>query len=223
MRGTKDRVMVRLKAIEIRIPEDLWLFVGRELRIRGFITEDILVWATVEEPKMKWLLLEKEEWQIYRSLSNLVDLNPVEHAEETEQELLESGNTHNIFIKETLKRFPETEKLFRENGFMGFDNVILMSANKTEETFIEADKALINYLGKAFYYNVDSCRLASLIHELIHTYEFKLGKPIIRDTVDTESMLQNRILLRYLSTHQIHPKDFRLFYKTCDNRYHQTS
>lgn len=47
-------------AKEIHIPEDLWLFVGRELQSRGFITEDVLIRATIEEPKTKWLLLEKD-------------------------------------------------------------------------------------------------------------------------------------------------------------------
>ena len=215
--------MVRFKAKEIHVPEDLWLFVGRELLSRGYITEDVLIKATVEEPRMKWLLLEKEEWQIYRSLINLVDLNPIEHAKETEQELAETENTHNIFIKETLKRFPETERIFRENDLMEFDNVIFMNADKTEETFREADKVHIHYFGRAFYYTVDSCRLAFFIHELIHAYESKLGKPLIRDTFDTESILQNKILLHYLSAHQVNPKDFSLSYSDGRHSYLPTS
>ena len=210
--------MVRFMAKEIRIPEDLWVFVGRELLSRGYITEDVLIRATVEEPRMKWLLLEKKEWQTYLSLSDIIDLNPIEHAEETKQELEEIAEAHNLFAKETLKRkdllerFPETEKLIRENGWAEFDNVILMSAEKTEETFREADEVHLRTFGKAFYYTVDNHRLAMFIHELIHTYEIKLGKPIIRDTLDTESILQTKILLRYLSAHQVNPKDFRLSY-----------
>lgn len=199
-------------AKEIRIPEDLWLFVGKELLTMGYINEDVLISATVEEPRMRWLLLEKQEWQDYLSLIDLRDTNPIEHANETEQELAESGNSHNLFIKETLKQFPETESFLRETGLIEFDNVIVMSAEKTEKTFREADEAQLRYFGKAFYFSVDCCRLAFFIHELIHTYEFRLGKPIIEDTLNTESILQNKIFLRYLSSHSLYPKDFKLSY-----------
>jgi len=81
---------------EICILEDLWLFVGKELLTMGYINEDVLISATVEEPGMRWLLLEREEWQNYLSLIDLRDANPIEHANETEQELAESGNSHNL-------------------------------------------------------------------------------------------------------------------------------
>jgi hypothetical protein len=197
---------------EIRIPEDLWLFVGRELLTMGYINEDVLISATVEEPRMRWLLLEKEEWQNYLSLIDLRSTNPIEHANQTEQELTEYGNSHNLFIKETLKRFPETESFLRETELIEFDNVIVMSAEKTEKTFREADESQLRYFGKAFYHSVDSCRLTFFIHELIHIYEFRLGKPIIEDTINTESILQNKILLRYLSAHSLYPNDFKLSY-----------
>lgn len=197
---------------EIRIPEDLWFFVGRELRSRGFITNDVLVRAMIEEPKVKWLLLEKEEWKTYRSNSSLVDLNPIEHAKETERELEQWEATHNIFVNETVEQFPEIETLLRENGWTEFDNVILMSKDRTEDAFREADEACLRYYGKPFYYTVDSCRLAFFIHELIHAYEKRLGKTIIRDTLETESILQNEILFRYLNSHSLQPKDFRLSY-----------
>jgi hypothetical protein len=199
-------------AKEIRIPEDLWLFVGRELLTMGYINEDVLTLATIEEPKMKWILLENDEWQNYRYLIDLHDTNPIEHAKETEQELAEYVNSNNLFIKESVKQFPETESFLRESGLIEFDNVIVMNAEKTEKVFREADESQLRYFGKAVYYTVDSCRLAFFIHELIHIYESRLGKLIIRDTFDSESILQNKILLRYLSAHSLHPKDFTLSY-----------
>lgn len=204
--------MVRFVVKEIRIPEDIWLFVGRELLTMGYINEDVLISATVEEPRIAWLLLGKQEWQNYRSLIDLRDINPFEHAKETEEELEEYENSHNLFIKETLKQFPETKSFLKENGLIEFDNVVVMSAEKTEKTFREVDESQLRYFEKALYYSVDSCRLAFFIHELIHIYECRLGKPIIRDTLNTESVLQHKILLRYLSEHSLHPKDFKLSY-----------
>ncbi len=198
-------------AIEVRIPEDLWSFVGMELKSRRYITQEVLVSAIVEEPKLKWLLLDCEEWQTYRSFSDLRDLNPIEHSEETQQELSETENTHAIFVKETLKEFPETEKIFKELGFKESDYVVLMSADRTGEVFRKADTTLRSF-GKVFYHRVDGLRLAMLIHELIHIYEFKLGKPIIGNDLQTESILQNDLFLHYLKSHLTNPKDFKLSY-----------
>jgi hypothetical protein len=196
---------------EVRIPEDLWLFVGRELRSRGYITEDVFTWAMVEEPRMKWLLLEKEEWRNYRSRLDLTDLNPIEHAKETPQELIETEVVHLIFPKETLKSYPETEKMLKEAGFIEFDYVALMSAEKTEEAFVKRDKFYLRETGKACYYTAHGYRLAMLIHELIHAYEVRLGTPIITDSY-TEEALQDEIFYRYLSKHLIHPNNFKLLF-----------
>ena len=138
--------------IEVRIPEDLWSFVGTQLRSRGYISQDLLVSAIVEEPKLKWFLLDCREWQDYRSFSDLKDLNPIEHSEETQKELSETENTHAIFVKETLKEFPENETIFKELGFADSDYVVFMSADRTKEVFDKTDATTLLGLGKAFYY-----------------------------------------------------------------------
>ena len=87
-----------------------------------------------------------------------------------------------------------------------------MSEERTKHKFKEADETFRRHNGRALYYTVDGYRLAGLIHEFIHIYEKKFGKPIIRDAFDTESMLQMEILLHYLSAHSLDPKDLKLSY-----------
>jgi hypothetical protein len=198
----------------IRIPKDLWLIVGRTLSSMGYISKDSPILETEEKPIIKAILLEKEEWQTYCSQLHLLNPNHLEYTKETEEEL-ETVNSINLFIVETLKRkdlleqFPEIVQWHIEKGFMGFDNVILINTNKTEETFKEADKAHSCRFGEAFYYTVDSCRLAFLILELIRIYEFRLGKPFTENALDG-SILQNKIFLFYLCVQSLHPKDFKL-------------
>ena len=131
---------------------------------------------------------------------------------ETEQELAKIANAHNIQVKETLVTFQESEVFFRKLGWLELDNVVIMSAEKTEKTFEEADETMLRYFKKRLFYAMDCLRLSFFIHELIHIYEFKLGNPIIEDTLYTENILQNKILLRYLNAHSIHPEDFKLSY-----------
>ena len=182
----------------------------------GHINQEVFISAVMDEPKIKWLLLEGNEWNVYRSNLVLQDTNTIEHA--GEKDLLEWENTHNVFVKETLKnkellqQYPETEPTIRKLGWTDFDNVIIMSAERTEEVFKRMEESQVQYFGKPFYYNVDCCRLAFFIHELIHSYEFRFGKPIIQDTIDTESVLQNEILFRYFNARLMQPKDFTLSY-----------
>ena len=146
---------------------------------------------------------------------DFIDLNPIEHAKETQQEILETEVAHNIFIKEIqkpkdfLEKFPETERIIKENGFTEFDYVVLMNAERTEEWFRKRDEFYLRSIGKACYYTVHCYRLAVFIHELIHVYEFKLGEPIIRDSY-TEEALQDEILYSYLNAHLMHSKNFKL-------------
>ncbi len=189
-------------AKEIYIPEDIWLFVGRDLFSRGFTNEDTLINTTLEEPRLKWLLLNKEEWQSYFVEANIFTINPYEYPDESKEEIAEIGCILNLDVKETMKqdnleKFPDTLLMLKENGFLVFDNVILMSEERTENKFKETDEIFRRFNGRAFFYTVDCYRLSGLIHEFIHIYEKTSGKPIIRDTFDTESMLQMEMSLHY--------------------------
>lgn len=205
-------------AKEVYIPIDLWFFVGRDLLLKGYINEDTLINATLEEPKLKWLLLNREEWQSYFVESTIIVINPYEHADESKEEIKEIAFALNIDVKETMKnkdnveKFPDTMVIFKENGFLEYDNVILMSEERTEHKFKETDEQILSHRGRAFFYTVDGYRLSGLIHEFIHIYEKKFGKPIISDIFDTESMLQMEIFLHYLNVHSLDPKDLKLSY-----------
>jgi len=203
-------------AKEIIVPSDVWFFVGNELLKMGYINPEISISAVVNEPKIKWVLLEKEEWEAWCSILNLVDANPIEH--KGEEDIDEWVEAFNFFVKETLKnkqmlsQFPKTEPMIKALGWEYVDNVVIMSANRTEETFKRTEEYHIRFLGTPFYFNTDCCRFAVLIHELIHSYEYMMNKPIIRDTIDTESMLQNEIMLNYLAVRSMHPSNFKLTY-----------
>jgi len=203
----KDITMAR----SIRIPNDLWFIVGRALSSMGYINKDSPVLEKEETPTVRAILLEEEEWQTYCSQLNLLNPN---HTRETKEDL-KTANSICLFIAETLKRkdlleqSPDIVSWHIERRFVGFDNGILINASGTEETFRQADEAHSCRFGKAFYFAVDSCRLAFLILEFMHIYEFKLGKSFTENDLD-ESILQNKIFLLYLNAHSLHPKDFKL-------------
>jgi len=204
-------------AKEVNVPLDLWLFVGNYLLSKGFIDEDTLIKATIEEPILRWLLLNKEEWQSYFVEPTIISMNPYEYPDESKEELAEIACALSIDVKETMRqdnldKFPDTMTILKENGFLEFDNVILMSEDRTEYKFKEADGYSLRHHERPLFGNVDGFRLAMLIHEFIHIYEKRLGKPIIRDTFDTESMLQMEIFLHYLEVHSVDPEDFKLSY-----------
>jgi len=54
----------------VRIPNDLWDFVGKELIERGYISRDVVI-SSIKEPSIRWLLLNNEEWQIQTQLNLL--------------------------------------------------------------------------------------------------------------------------------------------------------
>lgn len=58
-------------AKRIRIPNDLWHFVGNELIERGYMNHDARL-EPLETPKIRWLLLGKAEWQAYSHLDPLL-------------------------------------------------------------------------------------------------------------------------------------------------------
>ena len=207
----KDITMAR----SIRIPNDLWFIVGKALSSMDYMNKDSPVLEKEETPTVRAILLEEEEWQTYCSQLNLLNPN---HTRETKEDL-RTANSVCLFIAETLKRkdlleqSPNIVSWHIEQRFVGFHNGILINASRTEETFKQADEAHSCRFGKAFYFVVDSCRLAFLILEFMHIYEFKLGKSFTKNDLD-ESILQNKILLLYLNAHSLHPKDFKLrFFK----------
>jgi hypothetical protein len=197
---------------EVCIPSDLWLFVGRELFEMHYITQDVYISAAIEEPKMKWFLLEKIEWQNFISMLDLRSPNPIEHANETEQDLEKWANTYCLFVKESLKQLPESEHFVRKMGIADFDYVVFTDVSRTEKVLKDVDESQVRFFGKPLYYNIHTCRLAFYIHELIHIFESRLGKPIIEDILFTESLLQNELLFKYLKLKETHPKDFNLSY-----------
>jgi hypothetical protein len=204
----------------IRIPNDLWFFVGRALSSLGYMDEDSSTLKKEETPTIRAILLEKEEWQNYCSQLNLINPNRARDAEEE----LETACSFTLFIAETLKQkdlleqFPEIVPWHVEKRFIGYENAILINAGETERTFKQADEEHSRRFGKAFYFVVDSCRLAFLILEFMHIYESKLGKSFAENDLD-ESILQIKIFLLYLNQHSLHPKDFKLeFFEKSDQQ-----
>ena len=106
-----------------------------------------------------------------------------------------------------MEQFPETERMNILEGFIGFDNVILMSERKTEELFKEAVEQL-NQSGKTATIAIDFTMLAMLVKELIGIYRFRLGS--FRKEIADDGIIENMILLRFLALIGIDPPNFRL-------------
>ncbi len=120
-----------------------------------------------------------------------------------------------MYVAETLKRkrrlkkYPETKRLVVEKGFINFDNVVLMSESRTEDLFREVNQKSISLLSRPLIFSLDAERLAIFILELIHIYQFRVGKDFIGKMLD-DGILENRILLSYLEAHSVESQNFEL-------------
>ena len=197
-------------AKRILIPNDLWHFVGNELIERGYMNHDALL-QTNEIPKIRWLLLGKEEWQAYSNL-DMLNLN---NSKSKEGKVWEETDYLNLYVTETfkrkrlLKKYPETKRLIVERGFINFDNVILMSESRTEDLYNEAKKKSLGLFGESIMFSLDSTRLAIFILELICIYEFRVGKSFTGKILNN-GVLENQILLSYLKAHSVSSQNFVL-------------
>lgn len=197
-------------AKRILIPNDLWHFVGNELAERGYMNHDALL-QTREIPKIRWQLLGKEEWQAYSHL-DMLNLNNFKSQEGT---VWEEASYLNLYVAETfkskklLKKYPETKRLIVERGFINFDNVILMSENRTEDLFNEASEKFLSLFGEPVIFSLDSSRLAIFILELIRIYKFRVGKNFTGKILN-KGILENQILLSYLKAHSVSSQNFVL-------------
>lgn len=198
-------------AKSVFIPAGLWHFVGSELLSLEYLNKDSITTEVFEEPAIRWLLLNDEEWNKYSEIITLLD--PI--SLEPSQAKAESPeiNYLNVYVRETfrkkeiLERFPETERMNILEGFIGFDNVILMSERKTEELFKEAVEQL-NQSGKTATIAIDFTMIAMLVKELIGIYLFRLGS--FRKEIADDGIIENMILLRFLALIGIDPQNFRL-------------
>jgi hypothetical protein len=194
----------------IIIPNDLWHFVGDELFERGYINRNAILCAK-EVPKIRWEILGKEEWQAYSCL----DMFNPNGLNSKEEKTCEETVSINLYVAETLRRkkllkkFPETKRLIVERGFINFDNVVLMSENRTEDLFKEFNQKSINFLGQPLIFSLDSARLAIFILELIHIYQFMVGKNFTGKILN-DGILENQILLSYLRAYSVASKNFEL-------------
>lgn len=193
----------------VRIPNDLWDFVGKELIRRGYINRDVKI-SSIKEPSIRWLLLDNDEWQIHTQLNvlNLNNWKSVQEIDWNETFYLNLFAVETMKRKKILKKFPETKRTIIKKGFMNCDNVILMNESITEDIFNESREKCKAHIGD-YIYSLDSIRLSILILELIKIYKFKLGKLFVGE-VPNEGILQNEILEVYLRAHQINPKYFEL-------------
>jgi hypothetical protein len=197
-------------AKRILIPNDLWHFVGNELIERGYMNHDALL-QTIEIPKIRWLLLRKEEWQAYSHL-DMLNLN---NFKSKEGKVWEKRDYLNIYVTETfkrrklLKKYPETKRLLVERGFINFDNVVLMSESRTEHLFNEINRKALSLFGEPLIFSLDSTRLATFILELIRIYKFRVGKNFTGKILNN-GVLENQILLSYLKAHSISSQNFGL-------------
>jgi hypothetical protein len=122
-------------------------------------------------------------------------------------------NYLNVYVRETfrkkeiLERFPETERMLILEGFIGFDNVILMNERKTEALFKEAVEQL-NQSGKTATITIDFTMIAMLVKELIGIYLFRLGS--FRKEIADDGAIENMILLRFLAFIGIDHQNFKL-------------
>ena len=194
----------------VRIPNDLWHFVGNELIGRGYMSHDAPV-QTIEIPKIRWLLLGKEEWQAYSHL-DMLNLN---NFESKEGKVWDETDYLNLYVAETfknkklLKKYPETKRLIVELGFINFDNIVLMSKSRTENLFNEVNKKSFSLFGEPLMFSLDSSRLAMFILELIRIFKFRFGKNFTGKLLN-DGILENQILLSYLKAHSISSKNFAL-------------
>jgi hypothetical protein len=197
-------------AKRILIPNDLWHFVGNELIERGYMNHDALL-QTIEIPKIRWLLLRKEEWQAYSHL-DMLNLN---NFKSKEGKVWEKTDYLNLYVTETfkrrklLKKYPETKRLLVERGFINFDNVVLMSESRTEHLFNEINRKALSLFGEPLIFSLDSTRLATFILELIRIYKFRVGKNFTGKILNN-GVLENQILLSYLKAHSISSQNFGL-------------
>ena len=193
------------------IPAELWHFVGRELLSLEYLNNDSITSEVFEKPAIRWLLLNDEEWNRYSEIITLID--PVSLEPSQAKTVSPEINYLNIYVRETfrkkeiLEQFPETERINIIEGFIGFDNVILMSERKTEELFKEAVEQLNQY-GKTASCAIDYMMLHMLIKELIGIYSFRLGS--FRKEIADDGIIENEILLRFLALNGINPQNFRL-------------
>ncbi|MGA2385425.1 MAG: hypothetical protein ABSG33_02710 [Candidatus Bathyarchaeia archaeon] len=195
----------------IFIPAGLWHFIGSELITLEYVNNDSITSEVFDEPAIRWLLLNDDEWNKYSEIITLLD--PVSlKSNETKAESPEI-NYLNVYVRETfrkkaiLERFPETERMNILEGFIGFDNVILMSERKTEELFKEAVEQL-NQSGKTATIAIDFTMLAMLVKELIGIYLFRLGH--FRKEIADDGIIENMILLRFLALIGTDPQNFKL-------------
>jgi hypothetical protein len=193
------------------IPAGLWHFVGSELLSLEYLSNDSITSEVFEAPAIRWLLLNDEEWNKYSEIVTLrdpVSLEPSEAKAESPE-----INYMNIYVRETfrkkaiLERFPETERMNILEGFIGFDNVILMSERKTEELFKEAVEQL-NQSGKTATIAIDLTVLAMLVKELIGIYLYRVGS--FKREIADDGTIENFIALRFLALIGIDPQNFRL-------------
>ena len=197
-------------AKRILIPNDLWHFVGNELIERGYMNHDARL-ETLETPKIRWLLLGKAEWQAYSHL-DMLNLN---NFKSREGKVWEETDYLNLYVAETfkrkklLKKYPETKRLIVERGFINFDNVILMSESRTEDIFDEANKESLSLFGEPLMFSLDSTRLAIFILELIHIYNFRVGKNFTGKIINN-GVIENHIVLSYLKAHSLSSQNFGL-------------
>jgi hypothetical protein len=122
----------------------------------------------------------------------------------------------NSYVAETLKRrkllkkkYPETKRMIVEQGFINYDNVILMNESRTEDLVKEASEECLSRFGRPFSFSLDSTRLAMFIFELIRIYEFRVGESFTGKILN-DGVLENQILLSYLKAHSIPSQDFAL-------------
>src|SRR3972149_4209071 len=90
-------------------PSELWFFLGRELYSMGSISKSSLSQSILNEPAIRWLLLENEEWETYCSQIDFE--NPNSEDKSRIEEKLETMEFCNIFVKETMKRKKASEQL----------------------------------------------------------------------------------------------------------------
>jgi len=197
----------------IQIPDDLWVFVGNTLVSIGCINFDKVDLSVYYEPKIRWLLLENEDWQNYCSNIELCNKFCDNDKRPAEEEFLV-----NLCIKESIERekpsekFSERKKMIVERGFIEFDNVILMHENRTKEIFTEVNEKCLKELQTPVSLSVDAIRLELFIRELINIYKFQLGECFVCKTND-ECNIQGKILDAYLEAKSLSPKDFTLNFR----------
>jgi hypothetical protein len=193
------------------IPAGLWHFVGTELLSLEYLNNNFITPEVFEEPAIRWLLLNDEEWNKYSRIITLLD--PVSLQSSQIKPESPEINYFNVYVRETfrkkeiLEKYPETERMNILEGFIGFDNVILMSEKKTESLFEEAVEQL-NQSGKVVTISIDFTMLAMLVKELICVYLFRLGR--FRKEIVDDGILENMIVLKFLEMIGIAPQNFRL-------------